>query len=81
MIEISSRAKSASRRCEGIFSLNYFDMIGGKLQVEKDIRDVLEMDCKTTPCGSSHLQCQFPNHEMLLNQLRTCTKLVVGKKY
>lgn len=76
MIEISSQAKSISRRCEGVFNLNYFDMIGVKLEVEKDIEDVLDMDCKTTPCCSSCLQCQFPNHEMLLNQLRICAKIV-----
>ena len=81
MIEISSRAKTASRRCDEILSLDYFDLMDVKKDVENDVKNVLKMECKTEPCASSKLQCQFPNHETLLNELRTCAKIVSGTKY
>ena len=79
MIEISSRAKTASRRCDEILSLDYFDLMDVKKDVENDVKNVLKMECKTQPCASSKLQCQFPNHETLLNELRTCAKIVSGR--
>ena len=79
MIEISSKAKSASRQCDSILNLSYFALVEVKNQVEHDIEQVLNLECKTTPCaGPLELQCQFPNHEMLLNQLLTCAKIVSG---
>ncbi len=81
MIEISSRAKTASRRCDEILSLDYFDLMDVKKDVENDVKNVLKIDCTTVPCASSKLQCQFPNHETLLNELRTCAKIVSGKVY
>ena len=50
-----------------------------KKEVENDVENVLRMECKTEPCASSKLQCQFPNDETLLNELRTCAKIVTGK--
>jgi hypothetical protein len=79
MIDISSRAKTASRRCDEILSLDYFDLMDVKKEVENDVKNVLQMECKTAPCASPKLQCQFPNHETLLNELRTCAKIVTGK--
>ena len=79
MIAISSRAKTASRRCDEILSLDYFELIEAKKDVENDVENVLRMECKTEPCASSKLQCQFLNHETLLNELRTCAKIVTGK--
>ena len=79
MIAISSRAKTASRRCDEILSLDYFELMEAKKDVENDVENVLKMECKTEPCASSKLQCQFPNHETLLNELRTCAKIVTGK--
>ena len=79
MIAISSRAKTASRRCDEILSLNYFELMDARQDVENDVENVLKMECKTQPCAFSKLQCQFPNHETLLNELRTCAKIVTGK--
>ena len=79
MIAISSRAKTASRRCDEILSLDYFELMEARQDVENDVENVLKMECKTEPCASSKLQCQFPNHETLLNELRTCAKIVTGK--
>ena len=79
MIAISSRAKTASRRCDEILSLDYFELMEAKKDVENDVENVLRMECKTEPCAFSKLQCQFPNHETLLNELRTCTKIVTDK--
>ena len=79
MIAISSCAKTASRRCDEILSLDYFELMEVKKEVENDVENVLRMECKTEPCASSKLQCQFPNHEALLNELRTCAKIVTGK--
>ena len=79
MIAISSRAKTASRRCDEILSSDYFELMEAKQDVENDVENVLKMECKTEPCASSKLQCQFPNHETLLNELRTCAKIVTGK--
>ena len=79
MIAISSRAKTASRRCDEILSLDYFELMEVKKEVENDVENVLRMECKTEPCASSKLQRQLPNHETLLNELRTCAKIVTGK--
>ena len=79
MIEISSRAKSASRRCDEILNLDYFDLMEVKKDVEHDIKNVLKMECRTLPCASAKLQCQFPNYETLLNELRSCAKIVTGR--
>ncbi|XP_028415266.1 E3 ubiquitin-protein ligase TRIM58-like, partial [Dendronephthya gigantea] len=76
MIEISSRAKTASRKCDEILSLDYFGLMDAKKDVENDVKNVLKMECKTVPCVSSKLLCQFPKHETLLNELRTCAKIV-----
>lgn len=79
MIEISSRAKTASRKCDEALSLDYFDMTEVKDSVEKDVKSVLTLDCPSDPCISKKLSCQFPRHETLLNELRTCAKIVTGK--
>lgn len=78
MIEISSRAKTASRRCDEILSLDYFELMNAKQEVEKDVKNVLKLECRTTPCALTKLRCQFPQHERLLNDLRTCAKIVTG---
>jgi len=77
MIEISSRAKTASRNCDKSLALDYYEMLTRKSEVEKEIREVLSMSCETTPAAQANLKCQFPNHETLLNTIKTCAKLVV----
>ena len=77
--DIKSRKDCYSRRCDEILSLDYFELMEAKGDVENDVENVLKMECKTESCASSKLQYQFPNHETLLNQLRTCVKIVTGK--
>lgn len=79
MIEISSRAKTASRCCDKALALDYYEMLTRKSEVERDIREVLSLSCETTPAAKANLKCQFPNHEALLNKIKTCAKLVVRK--
>jgi folate-dependent tRNA-U54 methylase TrmFO/GidA len=79
MIEIASRSKTASRSCNKALELDYYEMLTRKNDVEHEIREVLEMVCETSPAAQANLKCQFPNHETLVNSLRTCAKLVVRK--
>ena len=79
MIEISSQAFSASRTCEKALSLEYYDMLTEKKPVESQLLGALGMLCETSPVALADLKCQFPNHESLLANIRTCAKLVLRK--
>ena len=43
------------------------------------MKNVLEMMVATEPMAKADLHCQFPNHESLLNSIRTCSYIVEGK--
>lgn len=50
-----------------------------KKDVETEIMSVLEMLCEINPVAEADLGCQFPNHEKLLSNIRSCAKLVLRK--
>ncbi|KAK3748803.1 hypothetical protein QZH41_016025, partial [Actinostola sp. cb2023] len=77
MIEISSLSKTASRNCNKALALDYYEMLTRKSDVEREIREVLDLTCETSPVAQANLKCQFPNHEALVNNIKTCAKLVV----
>ena len=79
MIEISSLTTTACRNCDIALSLDYYEMLILKKDVETEMMDVLELLCEITPLAKPDLGCQFPNHEKLLGNIRSCAKLVLRK--
>ena len=79
MIEISSLTNTACRNCDNALSLDYYEMLMLKKDVETEMMDVLELLCEITPVARADLGCQFPNHEKLLGNIRSCAKLVLRK--
>ena len=79
MIEISSLTTTACRNCDYALSLDYYEMLMLKKDVETEMMDVLELLCEITPLAKPDLGCQFPNHEKLLGNIRSCAKLVLRK--
>ena len=79
MINISSLAKTASRNCDNALSYDYYEMLLRRRGVEEEMKNVLEMMVATEPMAKADLHCQFPNHESLLNSIRTCSYIVEGK--
>lgn len=77
MIEISSLTTTACRNCDNALSLDYYEMLMLKKDVETEIMSVLEMLCEINPVAEADLGCQFPNHEKLLSSIRSCAKLVL----
>lgn len=77
MIEISSLTTTACRNCDNALSLDYYEMLMLKKDVETEMMDVLELLCEITPLAKADLGCQFPNHEKLLGNIRSCAKLVL----
>lgn len=77
MIEISSLATTACRNCDNALSMDYFEMLLMKKDVETEMMDALELLCEINPTAKGDLGCQFPNHENLLGSIRTCAKLVL----
>lgn len=77
MIEISSLTTTACRNCDNALSLDYYEMLMLKKDVETEMKDVLEQLCEIQPVATAGLGCQFPNHENLLGNIRTCAKLVL----
>lgn len=77
MIEISSLTTTACRNCDNALSLDYYEMLMLKKDVETEIMSVLEMLCEINPVAEADLGCQFPNHEKLLSNIRSCAKLVL----
>ncbi|XP_032238176.2 E3 ubiquitin-protein ligase TRIM33 [Nematostella vectensis] len=76
MIDIASRAKTASRNTDKALGMDYYEMLNRKKEVEHEIREVMGLLCDTTPVTTANLKCQFPNHETLVSGIRTCAKLV-----
>ncbi|RMX36761.1 hypothetical protein pdam_00008971 [Pocillopora damicornis] len=76
-IEISSLTTTACRNCDNALSLDYYEMLMLKKDVETEIMSVLEMLCEINPVAEADLGCQFPNHEKLLSNIRSCAKLVL----
>lgn len=79
MIEISSLTTTACRNCDNALSLDYYEMLMLKKDVETEMMEVLELLCEITPVVKPDLGCQFPNHEKLLANIRSCAKLVLRK--
>ena len=79
MIEISSIAKTASRNCDNALSYDYYEMLLRRRPVEEEMYSVLEMMVATEPVAKANLHCQFPKHESLLNDIKTCSFMVEGK--
>ena len=79
MIEISSKAKRSSRNCDEALSQDYFTMLNMRKELEEEMHGVLNMIVNTEPMAQADLKCQFPQHETLVNSMRTCAKLVVSK--
>lgn len=79
LIEISSLTTTACRNCDNALSLDYYEMLMLKKDVETEMMDVLELLCEITPVAKPDLGCQFPNHEKLLGNIRSCAKLVLRK--
>ena len=79
MIEIASKAKTASRNCANALLQDYYDMLSKKKEVEDETLGVLNLVCEVSPVTKADLKCQFPNHEQLLSSIRTCAKLVLRK--
>ena len=77
MIEISSLTTTACRNCENALSMDYYEMLMLKKDVETEMKDVLQLLCEIEPVAKADLACQFPNHEKLLGNIRTCAKLVL----
>ena len=77
MIEISSLASTACRNCDNALSMDYYEMLLMKKDVETEMMDALELLCEINPTAKGDLGCQFPNHENLLGSIRTCAKLVL----
>lgn len=81
MIEISSLTTTACRSCDNALSMDYYEMLMLKKDVETEIKDVLEVLCEINPVARADLGCQFPNHEKLLGNIRTCAKLVLREYF
>ena len=79
MIDIASRAKTASRNCTNALGQDYYVMLTKKKDVEDEMLGVLELLCEASPVTQADLKCQFPNHEKMLASIRTCAKLVLCK--
>lgn len=79
MIEISSLTTTACRNCDNALSMDYYEMLMLKKDVETEMKEVLQLLCEIEPMGTADLGCQFPNHEKLLGDIRTCAKLVLRK--
>lgn len=77
MVEISSLTTTACRNCDNALSMDYYEMLMMKKDVETEMKDVLELLCEIEPVAKGDLGCQFPNHENLLGNIRTCAKLVL----
>lgn len=77
MIEICSLTTTACRNCDNALSMDYYEMLMMKKDVESEMKDVLELLCEIDPVAKANLGCQFPNHEKLLGNIRTCAKLVL----
>ena len=81
MIEISSIAKTASRNCDNALSYDYYEMLLRRKAVEEEMHSVLEMMVATEPVAKANLHCQFPKHESILNDIKTCSFIVEGKLF
>ena len=79
MIVICSLTTTACRNCDNALSMDYYEMLMLKKDVETEMKEVLELLCEVEPVGTADLGCQFPNHEKLLGDIRTCAKLVLRK--
>ena len=79
MIEICSLTTTACRNCDNALSMDYYEMLMLKKDVETEMKDVLQLPCEIDPVTKADLGCQFPNHEKLLASIRSCAKLVLRK--
>ena len=79
MIEICSLTTTACRNCDNALSMDYYEMLMLKKDVETEMKDVLQLLCEIDPVTEADLGCQFPNHEKLLASIRSCAKLVLRK--
>lgn len=79
MIEICSLTTTACRNCDNALSMDYYEMLMLKKDVETEMKDVLQLLCEIDPVTKADLGCQFPNHEKLLASIRSCAKLVLRK--
>lgn len=77
MIEICSLTTTACRNCDNALSMDYYEMLMLKKDVETEMKDVLQLLCEIDPVTKADLGCQFPNHEKLLASIRSCAKLVL----
>jgi hypothetical protein len=69
MIEVSSKAKSVSRRCEHALNQEYFEMLSTKHKLDGEHLSVMAAMQKTEPIFPSELSCQFPNNETIIGDI------------